>query len=74
MKDLIKLRNEIDAIDKEILHLFQKRMGLVKGIAEYKAQNNLPVLQGGREEEILSRVIKLSPSDMAGGTVFCSPT
>lgn len=68
MKDLIKLRNEIDAIDKEILHLFQKRMGLVKGIAEYKAQNNLPVLQGGREEEILSRVIKLSPSDMAGGT------
>ena len=36
MENLLELRNEIDAIDKEIVGLFQKRMKISSEVAEYK--------------------------------------
>ena len=57
--DLKDLRDEIDQIDKEILGLFVKRMEVVKKVAEFKKQNNLPVLQGGREKEVIENIKKL---------------
>ena len=44
MYDIDSLRQEIDKIDAELLPLFLKRMSCSLGIAEYKRQNNLPVL------------------------------
>ena len=35
-----QLREEIDAIDKEMLSLFERRMKVSTGIAEYKRNNN----------------------------------
>ena len=37
MENLLELRNEIDAIDKEIVGLFQKRMKISSEVAEYKS-------------------------------------
>ncbi len=54
--DIIKLRDEIDAIDKEMLTLFEKRMEVSNSIAEYKRQNNMPVYDGKREREKIARV------------------
>lgn len=54
--DIQKLRGEIDGIDKQMLELFQRRMHMAAGIAEYKRENNLPVRAPAREREILSRV------------------
>ncbi len=54
--DLNEIRKEIDAIDDELTALFLKRMDLVKGVAEYKKANNLPVLHKGREDDIIARL------------------
>ena len=47
--DLKEIRTQIDAIDKQMASLFQKRMELVKEVATYKAQNNLPIEDKNRE-------------------------
>lgn len=58
-----ELRNEIDQIDNEICALFEKRMNTAKEIALFKKQNNLPVLDSGREKIVLERIgHKVSPS------------
>lgn len=54
--DLQQLRNKIDEIDGQILSLFLERMDVCRDVAEYKRVNDLPVFQGGREEEIISRI------------------
>ena len=62
MKDLQELRNEIDVTDKQILELFKSRMELCKSVAEYKKAHDMPVFQGGREQQVIDR-IKLLTND-----------
>ena len=59
--DIRELRENIDEIDAQLVELFKKRMETAKGIAEYKKNNSLPVLDSAREREKLASV-----SDMAG--------
>jgi len=54
MKTLDELREEIDKIDNELSELLKKRLYASRGVAEYKAANNLPVYHKGREENILN--------------------
>lgn len=51
------LREQIDAIDKEMLSLFEKRMQVSNEIAEYKRANNLPVYDALREREKIRNVV-----------------
>ena len=53
MKDLKELRKEITEIDNKMAELFVSRMKLVRQVAEYKLKNGLPVLDPGREAEVL---------------------
>ena len=53
-------REQIDKIDAQIVDLFCKRMDVAKQIAEYKKENNLPVLDLKREREKLTSVTELS--------------
>lgn len=53
MKELKDLRKEITEIDNRMAELFVRRMKLVHQIAEYKMRNGLPVLDPGREAEVL---------------------
>ena len=62
--DIAQLREEIDVIDKEMLSLFEKRMKVSTGIAEYKRQNNLPVYDGKREREKIASVAESASEDM----------
>lgn len=57
MDELKKLRNRIDEIDKEIVRLFEERMGVVLGVAEYKKTHNTGVLQTSREAEVLQKAV-----------------
>lgn len=50
---LEEVRKEIDAIDRQLLPLFLQRMDCAKQVAEIKRKQNLPVLNSGREQEIL---------------------
>jgi chorismate mutase/prephenate dehydratase len=65
--NLDELRNEIDSVDKEITELFVKRMGLAKGVAEYKKEHNLPIMQGNREQEVLDKVTSHGGEEFSDG-------
>ena len=49
--DLAESRKKIDEIDKEIVRLFQKRMGVATDVAAYKRSTGKKVLDPKREEE-----------------------
>lgn len=57
MDRLEELRNQIDVIDKEIVKLFEKRMAVVLGVAEYKKEHKTNVLQTSREEQVLQKAV-----------------
>ena len=52
MKDLKRCRMEIDAIDQQLMELFEKRMALSKSVVEYKIENHLEIFQPEREREV----------------------
>lgn len=58
--DLQQLRDKIDETDSEILSLFMKRMELCKGVADYKKLHQMPVFQGGREQQVIDRIKSLT--------------
>lgn len=57
MEGLGEYRREIDRIDRELTELFEERMNLALKIAQYKKDNNLAVLQSGREDEVLEKAV-----------------
>lgn len=50
MKDLADIRVEIDAIDEQIVRLYEARMKLAEDVAEYKIENHKPVFDKEREK------------------------
>ena len=56
MLELPKIREEIDAIDREIVSLFERRMDLGAEVARYKMEAGKPVLDRDREQEKLKAV------------------
>lgn len=57
------LRDKIDNIDNQLLKLFIERMSISSEIAQYKKDNNLPVFQSGREDEIKNKINKSTPDN-----------
>ena len=55
MDKLDELRLQIDEIDKQMAILFEKRMNIVKEIANYKKDNNYPIYDQSRETFVLIR-------------------
>lgn len=53
--DLNELRNEINEIDAGLVQLFEKRMELVAKVAEYKIENEIPVLNSEREAQVIKQ-------------------
>lgn len=53
MKDLTQCRAEIDAIDKQLIHLFEQRMQVSRDVARYKHAHNMNILDSSREEVVL---------------------
>lgn len=49
------LRKKIDMIDKSIQELFLERMQIVKEVALFKKENDLPIYDEVREKEIIRR-------------------
>ena len=64
--ELNELRNEINAIDDELLNLFLRRMEVAAQVADYKRANNLPIYQPQREREILKKVADKAGPEMGG--------
>ena len=62
--DLKKIRNELDGIDDRLIDLFAQRMRLVTQVAAYKKENHLPILDTGRERQIINRVSQAAGEDL----------
>ena len=54
---LAKLRNQIDQIDEEVFELLSKRMRVAEEIGRVKRDNNVAILQGGRWQSIVDRIV-----------------
>ena len=62
--DLNKLREEINAIDAEMVELFKKRMAIAASVAEYKKEHGLPVLDAARERALLERISQMAGDEL----------
>lgn len=67
MRELADIRKDLDQVDREIVALFEKRMGLTTQVAQYKISKGMPVLDRSREEIVLqSRASMLEDSRFCG--------
>ena len=55
MDKLLLSREKINKIDEQMARLFAERMEAVREVAEYKAENHLPVFDASREAEIIEK-------------------
>ena len=56
MEDLIKLRDEIDTIDDQVVSLFEQRMAVAERVAAFKRGVGKPVLDKEREKSKIQKV------------------
>lgn len=63
--DISALRDQIDAIDRELTALFLKRMAVSAAIGAYKKEQGLPIHVPQREQEIIGTVSHNSPEALA---------
>lgn len=62
---LTEYREEIDAIDRQIVELFQQRMRVAGDISRSKQETGAPVLDRDREREKMRQIGELADEDMA---------
>ena len=55
MNEHEKLRHRIDELDAELIALFEARMEVASHIAEYKLENDIPVFDETREEQVVCK-------------------
>ena len=54
MTELEQYRQEIDRIDGELVQLFLQRMAVTGKVGEYKQREGIPVLDAGREKQVIA--------------------
>jgi len=61
---LRELRDQIDAVDRNILELLAQHLRLVVRVGDYKRANGLPIYDAERERDLLARVANAAPSPL----------
>ena len=56
--DLNEIREAINEVDQSLAQLFEKRMELVALVAEYKIENDIPILNSEREKQVIDRALE----------------
>lgn len=64
--DLLELRKELDVIDSQMVHLYEKRMGICRQVAEYKIATGKKVYDRQREMEKLATVKDMVQDEFIG--------
>lgn len=59
MSKLDEARGRINEIDAAIARLFEQRLDAVGDVLEYKRVNNLPIFDGGREQQVVDKNLRL---------------
>ena len=61
--DLNEYRKVINKLDNEMIDIIKQRMKVSIKIGKYKKDNNIKVLNTGREEEVIDNIIKYNNVD-----------
>lgn len=56
--DIQELRQRMDAIDRDLVDLYCRRMETARLIGQFKREKHLPILDSEREKELLNKVVK----------------
>ncbi len=64
MQDLSKIREKINELDNQIINLWKERMEACLSVAQYKKENDLPILDSKREAELLNRIGNMAGDDL----------
>ncbi len=64
MEDLSQIRERINELDNQIVKLWKERMEVCLSVAQYKKENELPILDSKRETELLNRIGNMSGEDL----------
>ena len=64
MEELSTIRERINEIDNKIVELWKERMETCLSVAQYKKENNLPVLDAKRETELLNRIGNMAGEEL----------
>lgn len=65
LKEVEKIRKQIDKLDKNLILLLEKRAELVQKIWQIKKEQNLPLLDHEREKQMLEQVLKLETANLS---------
>ena len=65
MIELKKCRDKIDALDRELLRLFEERMHVVKEVACIKKANGIGICDSSRETELISAIKAMSEDGLS---------
>ncbi len=68
-EQLKALREAIDQLDVGILELFNKRMELCREVGRTKAALGLTLLDPGREEKVVERLIQINPGPLSASSL-----
>lgn len=63
------LREQIDAIDAQILELLNRRAEIAQQVGHVKAETNAPVFRPEREAQVLRSVAQRNPGPLDGGDI-----
>lgn len=67
IKDINECRKRIDEIDDVLIKLFEERMEIAISVANYKKENNLPIFNKEREEQVIEKnLAKIQNDDLKG--------
>ncbi len=66
---LARFRDEIDALDRELLELLNRRTHVVEQIGRVKEAVNLPIYEPKREGEVFRNVIENNPGPLDADAV-----
>lgn len=56
MRDIEDIRDDINKLDEKLIGLLKERFDLSKEVRAYKKENNMPIFDEKREEEILRKI------------------
>ena len=59
MNQLEQARAQIDTVDRQMAALFEQRMAAVRQVIEYKQATGMPILDSGREAQVIEKEHRL---------------
>ena len=69
-----EVRAKINAVDKQMMDLFKERMALSEEVARIKKENNIALVDSGREAQVIARAIEITGEELKEETTILVQT